>query len=167
MADAATRVNYNQGAGDMSAFAGFMGLSANKEDLWAVTGNSGGNAAIPAGLLRLSGATLHLRTPVSSIDRVEVGREQLSYSIRLESQNASRDADGRVQRCASVVMAAPLSLSAIRLGDAVSPSILDSGTGRRGGMKEYARTVATFVSAPKGLNATYFNATGLVDVHAC
>eukprot|EP00750_Incisomonas_marina_P000463 INCI10384.2.p1 GENE.INCI10384.2~~INCI10384.2.p1 ORF type:complete len:611 (-),score=74.33 INCI10384.2:140-1972(-) len=159
MADAATRVNYNQGAGDMSAFAGFMGLSANKEDLWAVAGTSGGNAAIPTGLFKLSGAKIHLHTAVTSIDRDEADRK-FSYSIRVESQNDSNEADGRIQKCASVVLAAPFLLSTIRLGDSVSPSILDSGTGRRGGMKEYTRTVATFLSAPKGLNATYFNASG-------
>ena len=149
----------------MSAFAGFMGLSANKEDLWAVAGTSGGNAAIPTGLFKLSGAKIHLHTAVTSIDRDEADRK-FSYSIRVESQNDSNEADGRIQKCASVVLAAPFLLSTIRLGDSVSPSILDSGTGRRGGMKEYTRTVATFLSAPKGLNATYFNASGLVSAHA-
>lgn len=91
------RINYGQNV-SISGLAGAVSLAGSGDDLWAV---EGGNYQVPAGLIKLSNASLFLNYEVVSIDSQEG-----SYKL-VSSTNERKD-------CDAVVIATPLDEVPIR-----------------------------------------------------
>ncbi|BBN11687.1 prenylcysteine oxidase / farnesylcysteine lyase [Marchantia polymorpha subsp. ruderalis] len=128
------RINYGQNV-SISGLAGSVSLAGSGDDLWAV---EGGNFQVPAGLIKISNASLYLNQEVVSVEYVEG-----TYKLGLAS-NERKD-------CDAVVIATPL--------DEVSISFTPK-------LKLPARsmqhTITTFV---RGLiNPIYFGAKTALDL---
>lgn len=85
------RINYGQNV-SISGLAGSVSLAGSGDDLWAV---EGGNFQVPAGLIKISNASLYLNQEVVSVEYVEG-----TYKLGLAS-NERKD-------CDAVVIATPL-----------------------------------------------------------
>eukprot|EP00850_Spirogloea_muscicola_P003231 SM000013S26400 [mRNA] locus=s13:101189:103117:- [translate_table: standard] len=102
---AVTRIQYGQST-QLNALACSVALVGTGGELWAV---EGGNWKIPAGLVKLSNASLHLSHAVRTIRWLPT---EEAYSLTLDSHES--------YSCNAVVLAAPLEEAALEIVPAVS-----------------------------------------------
>ncbi|KAI0559719.1 Prenylcysteine lyase [Gracilaria domingensis] len=155
MVAAITRVNYGQDVHEMNGMSGAVALAGSGQDLWAV---KDGNYQVVEGLLKKSGAQVHLEVDIERVD--------------IENNHYTLSSNDRRWECDAVVLAAPLELMSIELPHRIAKRVhkgrlfqLTVTTFVRGNLNE-----ATFgPDPPKSILSTNlvndsFTSVGLADV---
>ena len=133
-----TRVNYLQNLGVIHGLETMVSMATD-----GATQVQGGNWQMFDRMLNASGATVHLDTAVSSLERNN-GR----YTLTSKPTNAGWTAVSSEQQFDSVVIASPLQYSNLKLADGVVEKTPDE--------IPYVRLHATLFTTPLKLDGSYF-----------